>query len=144
MKNHIFRKVLSKYEVRNSVKFSRIFGNFARNTEATELQKTYGVDGVPWTPYPWVLDLLGVMLPWLSSRKEWEMSYLCNRRLAYWTYQKTLYTLKSTWERRGLHLEVALVPFGPTLLPLLTQLSSSDKAFFTRGPFWESGKGNIN
>ena len=43
MKNHGIREILSKYALRNSAKFRGILGNFARNTEETEVQKTYGI-----------------------------------------------------------------------------------------------------
>ncbi len=43
MKNHGIREILSKYAIRNSAKFRGILGNFARNTEETGVQKTYGI-----------------------------------------------------------------------------------------------------
>ncbi len=38
-----FREILYKYAVRNSAKFRGILGNSSRNTEVTEVQKTYGI-----------------------------------------------------------------------------------------------------
>ncbi len=38
-----FREILSNYATGNSANFRRILGNSARNTEATEVQKTHRI-----------------------------------------------------------------------------------------------------
>jgi hypothetical protein len=47
-----FRKILSNYATRNSMKLRGILGNFAQNTKLTGVQKQmeFRVDGIPWTP----------------------------------------------------------------------------------------------
>ncbi len=57
--NHGITEKLYNYAIWNSAKVCRILGNFVRNTDVTDEQKTeFHVDGISWAPYLWAEHII--------------------------------------------------------------------------------------